>query len=352
MALHVRQRNPRRGRRRYREDSIQDCGRGDQAEPLLLAHVRKHHLALRRRLPRAQSPAGHQARPDRRPQRLRLDALPPRALPDVPVINFFEYYYRPHDPDSDMDFRKDLGWQVAEMKYLRIRCRNAMILLDLHNCQVGYYADALPEEPVSRANTIRRSESIFDGIDREHLPRPRRRRCARRSGTAAPARLPAIESSARHEGRDLLSVAASKSMRGFDIFMKAAKLICERIPTCSLLVVGTDRIAYGGDETLHRTARRSKSGCCAGQYDLIEIKFLGRVTPPDLGRMLAVDRPAHVSHRAVRAELEHDGRDELRRRGARLDDRPGEGNDPRRRERIAGRLLSPRRVRRQGDCRC
>src|SRR5262245_61225478 len=55
--------------------------------------------------------------------------------PDVPCINFFEYYYHPHDPDSDMDFRSDLGWEVPEIKYLRSRCRNAMIMLDLHNCQ-------------------------------------------------------------------------------------------------------------------------------------------------------------------------------------------------------------------------
>src|SRR6185295_18165163 len=55
--------------------------------------------------------------------------------PEVPVINFFEYYYHPHDPDSDMDFRKDLEWVVPEVKYLRSRCRNSMILLDLQNCQ-------------------------------------------------------------------------------------------------------------------------------------------------------------------------------------------------------------------------
>lgn len=58
--------------------------------------------------------------------------------PDVPLINFFEYYYIPHDPDSDMDFRKDLEWKVPEEKYLRSRCRNAMILLDLQNCNLGY----------------------------------------------------------------------------------------------------------------------------------------------------------------------------------------------------------------------
>ena len=68
--------------------------------------------------------------------------------PDVPVINLFEYYYRPHGPDSDMDFRQDLGWKLDDMKYLRSRCRNAMILLDLQNCGRRLRPHALPAEPV------------------------------------------------------------------------------------------------------------------------------------------------------------------------------------------------------------
>src|SRR3954463_6854197 len=56
--------------------------------------------------------------------------------PSVPVVNFFEFFYHAHN--SDMDFRFDLGWPVAEEKYLRSYCRNAMILLDLNNCQLGY----------------------------------------------------------------------------------------------------------------------------------------------------------------------------------------------------------------------
>src|SRR3954452_15669899 len=85
--------------------------------------------------------------------------------PDVPVINYFEYYYIPHDPDSDMDFRSDLGWEIPEIKYLRSRCRNSMILLDLQNCQIGYcptkfQASKLPAEYQYKLRTI------FDGVDR------------------------------------------------------------------------------------------------------------------------------------------------------------------------------------------
>ena len=37
-----------------------------------------------------------------------------------------------------MDFRDDLGWPSPAINYLRSRCRNAMILLDLQNCDLGY----------------------------------------------------------------------------------------------------------------------------------------------------------------------------------------------------------------------
>ena len=38
-----------------------------------------------------------------------------------------------------------------------------------------------------------------------------------------------------------------ESMRGFDIFMRVAKRVYERLPDVVFLVVASDRVAYGGD---------------------------------------------------------------------------------------------------------
>src|SRR5262249_6137876 len=57
-----------------------------------------------------------------------------RDLYDRPLINYFEYFYRP--TDSDMDFRPDFPCDPLDQ--LRARARNAMLLLDLENCDVGY----------------------------------------------------------------------------------------------------------------------------------------------------------------------------------------------------------------------
>lgn len=204
--------------------------------------------------------------------------------PDVPVVNFFEYFYQPHDINSDMGFRKDLAWQLDEMKYLRSRARNAMILLDLNNCQVGYcptqfQRSRFPGEYQSKLRVV------FDGIDRRvyhgHNDELRPAVADRGARTIAGVELPA--------GAKLVTYCSRgfESMRGFDIFMKAAKKIVERDPDAYILIAGTDRIAYGGDENY--TGGKSFKDWTLAQdgYDLSRIKFVGRIDPRELARMLA-----------------------------------------------------------------
>ena len=205
--------------------------------------------------------------------------------PDVPVVNFFEYFYKPHDVQSDMGFRTDLDWQLDEMKYLRSRARNAMILLDLNNCQVGYcptlfQRSRFPSEYESKLRVV------FDGIDRrvyhghdEQLRPPLAQRGPR---TIAGVELPAGAKIVTYCSRGF------ESMRGFDMFMKSAKLIVERDPDVVVLIAGTDRIAYGGDEGY--TGGKSFKDWTLAQdnYDLSRIKFVGRIDPHELAKMLAM----------------------------------------------------------------
>jgi glycosyltransferase involved in cell wall biosynthesis len=78
-----------------------------------------------------------------------------------------------------------------------------------------------------------------------------------------------------------------ESMRGFDIFMRAAKLIEKQYPSVVFIIVGTDRIAYGGDES-YTGGKSFKDWVLAqDEYDLTKFKFVGRVNPLDLSRVLA-----------------------------------------------------------------
>ncbi len=202
----------------------------------------------------------------------------------MPVVNFFEYYYLPHDAESDMDFRSDLAWAVDDSKYLRSRCRNAMILLDLQNCQVGYTPTGFQKSrfPSEYQGLIR---TIFDGVDREAYhgyDETLRSDVARsKTRTIAGVHVPAGTGVVTYVSRGF------ESMRGFDIFMKAAKRIVQQRPDTLFIVVGTDRVAYGGD-TGYTDGKSFKEWVLAqDDYPLDRMKFVGRLPPPELGRVLA-----------------------------------------------------------------
>ena len=205
-------------------------------------------------------------------------------FPDVPLINFFEYYYIPHDPDSDMDFRQDLEWKVPEEKYLRSRCRNAMILLDLQNCQIGYTPTKFQHSKLPR-EYAKKVRTVFDGVDRsiyhgfneEFRPAPDKRASRNLAGVEVGPNTRVVTYCSR----------GFESMRGFDIFMKAAKKIYTQYPDVVFIVVGTDRIAYGGDDQYTEGKSFKDFVMSQDEYDLNKIRFVGRLSPPDLGRLLA-----------------------------------------------------------------
>ena len=193
--------------------------------------------------------------------------------PEAPVVNYFEYFYRPRD--SDLDFRDDVP--VAEVDRLRSPARNAMILLDMEYCAAGYapteYQHGLMPEAYKP-----KIEVIHDGIDTDvwHPPGPEER-ADRRVGSLRLA-----------EGERLVTYVSRgfEMMRGFDVFMKAAKRICDADPKVRFVVVGSDRVAYGGD--LRQTGGRSFKEHVLSQddYDLSRIHFVGNVKPEMLAQLL------------------------------------------------------------------
>jgi glycosyltransferase involved in cell wall biosynthesis len=195
-----------------------------------------------------------------------------RELYDCPIVNYFEYFYRP--TQSDMDFRPD--FPGLEIDRLRARARNAMILLDLDHCNAGYSPTAWQRDrlPELYRNKLR---VIFDGIDTDFW-RPRSGLPRRLAGRAIP------------DGVRLVTYVSRgmESMRGFDVFMKIAKRICDHREDVLFAVVGEDRVCYGGDEKV--TGKKSFKEWVLSQddYDLERIRFLGRLPPSDLAELLAI----------------------------------------------------------------
>ncbi len=195
-----------------------------------------------------------------------------QLYPDVPVINYFEYFYRPSD--SDLDFRPDVP--VAEVDRLRSPARNAMILLDLEYCSAGYSPTDYQRQLMPDAYQPK-LRTIHDGIDTGFwAPRENEER--------------RIGSLVLKPGEKLVTYVSRglEMMRGFDIFMKSVKLVIDDDPSVRVVVVGSDEVAYGGD--LKFTGGRSFRDHVLAQddYDLERIHFVGRVKPEQLVRLLGL----------------------------------------------------------------
>lgn len=201
-----------------------------------------------------------------------------RELYDVPIINYFEFFYRTHN--SDIDFRMDLP-PCDPPTMLRARTRNAILLLDLENCDVGYAPTAFQHSqlPVEFRHKVR---TIFDGIDAEFwkpVAKPNRR-------------VGGIEVPADHRVLTYVS-RGMESMRGFDIFMQVADRVCRQRSDVTVLVVGEDRIAYGGDARFTQGKTFKEWFLSENTIDLSRIHFLGRLSPAELVNVFSLS-DAHL----------------------------------------------------------
>ena len=253
--------------------------------------------------------------------------------PDVPIINYFEYFYRTRD--SDMDFRPEFPPQPID--FLRARARNAMVLLDLDNCDAGYsptewQRSLFPQEYQAKLR------AIFDGVDTAvWKPMPDLPRVV--NGYEIP------------DGMKVVTYATRgmESMRGFDIFMKAAKKLCDRRKDVIFLIAGQDRVCYGGDERFTGGKTFKEWVLSQDNYDLSRFVFLGLIPPTELAKLFNItDLHVYLTVPFVLSWslLERAG---LRGDGAGVRHAAGPRDDRERGERGAVRLLQRRGPGRTGQ---
>jgi glycosyltransferase involved in cell wall biosynthesis len=195
-----------------------------------------------------------------------------RELFNCPIINYFEYYYRAHG--SDLDFRPEFS--PRQLDVLRARCRNAMLLLDLENCQAGYVPTHW-QKRLLPARYAEKIEVIFDGVDTEIWHR--QEDLPRRVGSRPVGPQTQIVT---YVARGL------ESMRGFDIFMKVARRIYLELPDVLFVVVGEDRICYGGDQKYISGKSFRDHVLRQEDYNLSKFVFTGRVPPRQLAQILSL----------------------------------------------------------------
>ena len=79
-----------------------------------------------------------------------------------------------------------------------------------------------------------------------------------------------------------------ESMRGFDIFMRVAKKLCDRRRDVIFLIAGEDRICYGGDAKVTGGKSFKQWVLAQDNYDLSRFVFLGLVPPPVLAQLFNI----------------------------------------------------------------
>ena len=77
-------------------------------------------------------------------------------------------------------------------------------------------------------------------------------------------------------------------MRGFDVFMRMAKRLCERRRDVVFLVAGQDRVCYGGDEEFTGGKTFKQWVLAQDDYDLSRFVFLGLVPPRTLAELFNI----------------------------------------------------------------
>ena len=195
-----------------------------------------------------------------------------RELYQCPIVNYFEYFY--HGVNSDMDFRPD--FPTEELARLRAKARNAMIMLDLENCDIGYCPTSWQRERFPKLFHDKLAV-VFDGIDTT-LWQPMTDLPRRVGQMSFPENVRIVT----YVSRGL------ESMRGFDIFMKMAKRLCERRRDVVFLVVGEDRVCYGGDVKVTGCKSFKQWVLAQDRYDLSRILFLGSVPAPVLAKIFSL----------------------------------------------------------------
>ncbi len=216
------------------------------------------------------------ARPDLKPDLIvghsgYLSTVFLRELYDCPIVNYFEYYY--HTTGSDMDFRPD--FPNSELNRLRAHMRNTVLLLDLESCDLGYSPTTWQRDQLP--GTYRpKVRAIFDGVDTT-LWHPRVDVPRRFGQWAIP------------DGTKLVTYVTRgmESIRGFDVFMRAANIVCRRRSDVQFAVVGDDRVCYGGDAEITGNQSFKQYVLSRESFDLSRFHFTGTLPPVLLAELFS-----------------------------------------------------------------
>jgi len=195
---------------------------------------------------------------------------------DVPLVGFFEFFYRARGADVCFDPEYPLDLDGT----LRVRTRTAIHLLSLDACNFGitptrWQRSVFPGEYWPKLNVI------HEGIDTDRvIPKP-----------DTILKLPNGET--LRAGSEVITYVARnlEPYRGFHMFMRTTAEICRRRPRAHIVIVGGDDVSYGA--RLPPGDNYRKRMLMEVEIDHSRVHFLGRIPYEDYLSVLQVSS-AHV----------------------------------------------------------
>ncbi|MGK7941505.1 MAG: glycosyltransferase family 4 protein [Crocosphaera sp.] len=152
-------------------------------------------------------------------------------FPQAELLCFFEWFYHAHGTDADFDPKEPLTVDDEA----RIRIKNTPILTDLYSCDRGlsptyWQRQQFPSEFHSKI-TVR-----HDGVDTNYFqPQPGAKLVLKDNQLD----LSEVDEIVTYVGRGM------EPYRGFPQFMEAVSILLKKRPSCHVVIVGEDRVAYG-----------------------------------------------------------------------------------------------------------
>ena len=153
------------------------------------------------------------------------------AFPQTTLLCYFEWFYHARGTDADFDPTDPLSTDSQ----VKIRVKNASILIDLYSCDAGlspthWQRQQFPPEYQTKISVC------HDGIDTRYFsPKPE-----------AKLALPRINLDLS-QAKELVTYVARgmEPYRGFPQLIETLMLLQQRRPECHAVIVGDDRVAYG-----------------------------------------------------------------------------------------------------------
>lgn len=201
------------------------------------------------------------------------------VFPRVPLIGYFEFFYRLHGADVGFEPGPPLIFDTGP----RIRTKNlgnllALNAVDYGQCPTHWQKSLYPKEYLSKLHIV------HEGIDTQ-LVAPDR---------SATFKIPQTDIALTGEDEVVTYVARNlEPYRGFPSFMRSLPAILAQRPKAQVLVVGGDGVSYGPKPpkgTTFRALLLKELGC---GIDLTRVHFLGRIPYSSYVRLLQVSR-VHV----------------------------------------------------------